>query len=280
MRSDFAPWPWAALERTLSELASRGRLRLAEVPELPVGRVFCSNDYLGFGAERLAVTSPAGSGSSPLVVGHGRVHAEASASIAAWLGMETATLFSSAYAANIGVLQALGGSDTLFISDSHNHASIIDGCRLSRAMIRVVPHLDARAVAEILAREGSQFRQRWVVTEAYFSMDGDSPDLEALRSSCDAHAAGLVVDEAHGVGLFGPGGRGVCAKRRVVPDVLVGGLGKALGLQGGFVAGPAVLRDALWNRARSFVFSTSMSPLVASCIPRRIEAVAACDDKD
>jgi len=240
--------------------------------------VFCSNDYLGLGAQPVTVTAPGGSGASSLVVGHGASHEAATRALASWLETETATLFSSASAANIGVLQALGGPKTLIISDAQNHASIVDGCKLSRATIRVVPHLDVPAIEAVLADEGQSFEERWLVTEAYFSMDADSPNLAALRRVCDDHHAGLIVDEAHSLGIFGPKGRGLCADSSVTPDILIGGLGKAVGLQGGFAAGPGVLRNVLWNRARSFVFSTSLSPLLATCIPNRIATVAKADD--
>jgi 8-amino-7-oxononanoate synthase len=206
-------------------------------------------------------------------------HDSAERALAEWAGAETATLFSSTYAANVGLLQALGGARSLVISDALNHASIIDGCRLSRADVRVVPHLDLDAVRAILDRDSRRFETTWVVTEAYFSMDADTPDLGELRALCDAHGAGLVVDEAHSLGIFGEEGRGLCAAASVTPDILVGALGKAVGLQGGFVAGPRVLQELLWNRARSLIFSTGVSPLIASAVPDRVAAVRRADDR-
>jgi 8-amino-7-oxononanoate synthase len=140
----------------------------------------------------------------------------------------------------------------------------------------VVPHGDAGAVEAALER-AQDARRRWVVTESYFSMDGDSPDLGRLRAACDQWDAALVVDEAHAVGILGPAGRGLCAAAGVQPDVLVGTLGKSLGLQGAFVAGSTVLRTWLWNRARSFVFSTGVSPLLAAAVVQRVTQVAADD---
>src|SRR5262249_8238829 len=157
------------------------------------------------------------------------------------LGAESALLFSSGYAANVGVVAALARPGDVIVSDALNHASIIDGCRLSGASVRVVPHRDAGAVEAALATSGGA-THRWVVTETYFSMDGDSPDLPALRAACDRHDAALVVDEAHALGVLGPRGTGLCAAAGIRPDVLIGTAGKALGLQGAFVAGSCSLR--------------------------------------
>jgi len=158
------------------------------------------------------------------------------------------------------------------VSDALNHASIVDGCRLSRATIRVVPHLDLGEMDRALAAAGSA-RCRWVVTETHFSMDGDVPDLAAMRALCDRHNAGLIVDEAHALGVFGAAGSGLAAAASVTPDVLVGALGKAVGVQGAFVAGSEVLRSWLWNRARTFVFSTAPSPFLCQLIEGRLERV-------
>jgi 8-amino-7-oxononanoate synthase len=156
------------------------------------------------------------------------------------------------------------------VSDERNHASIIDGARLSRAEVEVTPHLDTLAVEKALSRHPTG--RRWVITEGYFSMDADSPDFRALRAVCDAYDAALVVDEAHAIGVLGPDGRGVCAEQGVAPDALVGTFGKALGAGGAFVAGSSLLIDWLWNRARSFVFSTGLSPLLAQCALRGLQA--------
>ncbi|MCA9622406.1 MAG: aminotransferase class I/II-fold pyridoxal phosphate-dependent enzyme, partial [Myxococcales bacterium] len=157
-----------------------------------------------------------------------------------------------------------------------NHASIIDGCRLSRAEVAVVRHGEADAFAAALAAH-RRARRRWLVTESYFSMDGDSPDLARLRAIADEHQAGLVVDEAHALGVLGPEGRGACAAAGVAPDIFIGTLGKALGLAGAFVAGPQVLRSYLWNRARSFVFSTGVSPVIAAAVAERVARCRADD---
>lgn len=226
----------------------------------------CSNDYLGYATDRL-IPHPYGSSigatASRLIAGDHPEHRALERALAAWLGHEDALVFSSGYAANVGLLSALLGPNDVVVSDELNHASLIDGIRLSRARPTIVPHGDVAAVARALA-EAPPGRRRWVVTEGYFSMDGDRPDLRALRSLCDAHDAALVVDDTHALGVFGPHGRGSCAEQGVVPDALVGTFGKALGGQGAFVAGPTLLADWLWNRARSFVFSTGLSPLLAA----------------
>jgi 8-amino-7-oxononanoate synthase len=198
-----------------------------------------------------------------LVSGEAPEHAALEGALAAWLQTDSALLFSSGYAANVGLLGALASAGDRVVSDALNHASIIDGCRLSRADVVVVPHLEVEPVRRALRAPRAAGARAWVVTESYFSMHADSPDLRALRAVCDEAGAGLLVDEAHALGVLGPDGRGLCAAAGVVPDALVGTLGKAFGRQGAFVAGDDVLRHWLWNRARSFVFSTGLSPATA-----------------
>jgi 8-amino-7-oxononanoate synthase len=252
---------------------------LLREPEVPARGLLdlCSNDYLGYASEPWPVGEErSGAGASRLVSGNHRAHEEAETALASWLGAEGALLFSSGYAANVGVLSALAQRGDVIVSDALNHASIIDGCRLSRATVRVVAHLDVGEVEDAL-RQAASATRRWVVTEGYFSMEGDSPDLAALRLACNRHDAALIVDEAHALGVFGPRGTGLCAESDVRPDVLIGTAGKALGLQGAFVAGSRSLRAWLWNRARSFVFSTGVSPALAHAIAGRV-ARAASDE--
>ena len=263
--------PLRHLGEDLAELERRGRLRERPAP-IDGSQLLdlCSNDYLGYrstgrlgaAARAAAESSSVGAGASRLVAGEHAAHGELERAIAGWLGTDESIVFTSGYAANVGTLAALVGEGDLVVSDALNHASLIDGCRLSRARCVVVPHSDLSAVRVALRNHGG--RRRWVVTESYFSMEGDGPDLAALRSICDEHDAALVVDEAHAVGVFGPAGRGRAGEAGVRPDVLVGTLGKALGAQGAFVAGSRELCRWLWNRARSFVFSTGLSPLIAS----------------
>jgi 8-amino-7-oxononanoate synthase len=261
--------PLRHLDGELRDLASAGLLRESEVPRSGLLDL-CSNDYLGYASEPWPVGDErGGAGASRLVSGNHRAQEEAEAALASWLGTEASLLFSSGYAANVGVLSALAQRGDVIVSDALNHASIIDGCRLSRATVRVVHHLDVGEVEDAL-REAATASRRWVVTEGYFSMEGDSPDLAALRVVCDRHDAALIVDEAHALGVFGPHGKGLCAESGVLPDVLIGTAGKALGLQGAFVAGSRALRAWLWNRARSFVFSTGVSPALAQGIAERV----------
>lgn len=226
-----------------------------------------SNDYLGLAIRSVsretmgAGVLRAGAGASRLISGTTAEHLELERALADWLRVETTLVFSSGYAANVGVVSALAGPGDVVFSDALNHASLIDGCRLGRGRVVVTPHLDLRELERGLAQT-QEATARWVVTESYFGMDGDVPELRELRELCDAHEAGLVVDEAHALGVFGPEGRGLCAGAGVRPDVLVGGMGKGLGVQGGFVACSSVYREWLWNRARSFVFSTAVSPVV------------------
>lgn len=249
--------PLQHLDAELAELERRDLLRRPPPPADPRLRSFCSNDYLGLAADP-PPPAPSGSGASRLIAGERAEHRELEQRLASWTGTEDALVFSSGYAANVGVLSALASPGDLIVSDALNHASIIDGSRLSRARIAVVPHLDVGAVrAALRTRETGR---AWVVVESYYSMDADGPDLAQLRGACDEAGAALLVDEAHALGVLGPGGRGRCAEAGVRPDVLVGTLGKSLGSQGAFVAGRAVLKSWLWNRARSFVFSTGLSP--------------------
>ena len=257
----FSKDPLAHLAEELAQLDQSGLRRRTPPAVDPAALSFCSNDYLGL-ASRPAPPLPAGAGASRLIAGERDEHARLERSLANWLHVEDSLLFTSGYAANVGTLAAIAKSGDLIVSDALNHASIIDGARLSRARVAVVPHNDAAAVSRALADRGET--RAWVVVESYFSMDADAPDLVALRRIADEHGAGLYVDEAHALGVFGPGGRGLAAEVGVVPDVLIGTLGKSFGAQGAFVAGRSVLRDYLWNRARSFVFSTGLSPASAA----------------
>lgn len=218
-----------------------------------------------------------GAGASRLIAGTRSEHLELEAALADWLGVDSALLFSSGYAANVGVVSALAGRDDVVFSDALNHASLIDGCRLGRGRVVVFPHLDLGALERGLAGAGAA-AARWVVSESYFGMDGDVPDLRALRRLCDRYAAGLVVDEAHALGVFGPEGRGLCSEVGVTPDVLVGGMGKAMGVQGGFAAGSSTYRAWLWNRARSFVFSTAPSPVTCRVALEQVRRVRGADE--
>jgi 8-amino-7-oxononanoate synthase len=274
-----------ALEMELGELAACGRLRATlpyggtdrARPTDQSGRAllsFCSNDYLGLAGHpglvealaRSAAAEGVGSGAARLISGESSSHLTLEAALAAYVGRPAALLFPAGYMANVGVISALAGPTDLIASDAANHASIIDGCRLSRARVIVYPHLDADRAATALATAGN-FRRRLLITESLFSMDGDRAPLGQLAACAQRMGALFLVDEAHALGTAGPSGGGLAAAAGVVPDVLVGTLGKALGTFGGFAAGSTTLRRFLVNRARTFVFATAPpSPLAAATL--------------
>lgn len=278
------------LNQTVAELASTGLLRepddgaaraevAAAAAALGLATIDASsNDYLGMASRPVSreTSANAGAGASRLIHGTAREHITLEAELARWTRTESALLFSSTYAANLGLVSALGVKGAVIVSDSSNHASIIDGCRLAKAEVRVVPHLDL-AAARAALEEARAARVCYFITESYFSMDGDGPDLGALRELCDRSDACLIVDEAHALGVFGDGGAGRCAEAGIRADVLVGALGKAVGTHGGFVSGPAALRTYLWNKARSFVFSTAISPHHAELTRAQVALVRAAD---
>lgn len=218
-----------------------------------------------------------GAGASRLIHGTRPEHSQLESDLSQWVGQEKSLLFSSGYAANVGVISALVQPEDLIVSDELNHASIIDGCRLARAQIRITAHRDVPAIESALLANAKRNRC-WVVTESYFSMDGDSPDLRAIRSLCNKYGAVLIVDEAHALGVFGPQGSGLCPANHVKADVLIGTFGKALGAQGAFVATSRVATDWLWNRARSFVYSTAMSPALAASVAANVRAIRTDDE--
>jgi 8-amino-7-oxononanoate synthase len=262
-------WLATHLARELARLEAAGLRRRPRPPRAADAPSFCSNDYLGL-ANSTAEGAPTGSGASRLVDGERDAHQRLEAAFAELVGAEAALAFTSGYAANVGVISALVGAGDVVVSDALNHASLIDGMRLARAQVVVTPHNDIEAIASALATADAL--RKWVVVESYYSMDADGPELGRLRDVCDRGGASLIVDEAHALGVLGPEGRGRCAEAGVAADVLIGTLGKSFGSQGAVVAGPAVLREWLWNRARSFVFSTGLSPASAEAGRRSIEA--------
>lgn len=261
---------WA--ERELAGLRAIDRYR-EPIPfdgDGPIGKVrdryvtsFASNDYLGLASHpqvRLAAISAierfgTGAMASRLIVGTRSLHVELEAQLAEWKGAERALVFSSGYAANLGVLTTLGEADVTLFSDELNHASIIDACRLAKARTAIYRHLDLPHLRCLL---GQTPGRKIVVTESVFSMDGDAAPLSALAESCSEHGALLVLDEAHAA--LGP----ELAPARDLQVLHVGTLSKTLGSLGGFVAGSSRLIELLINRARTFIFTTGLSPADAA----------------
>jgi 8-amino-7-oxononanoate synthase len=228
-----------------------------------------SNDYLGLAQHpevidagvRALRTWGAGSTGSRLVTGNTELHEEFEQSLADFVGASAGLVFSSGYTANLGALVSLSGPGSLVVSDAAAHASLVDGCRLSRARVVVTPHLDAEAVAVALA--GRDEERAVVVTDSVFSTDGALAPLQRLHEVCRAHGAVLLVDEAHGLGVRGAGGRGLLHETGLAaaPDVVMTTtLSKALGSQGGAVLGSEAVRDHLINTARPFIFDTGLAP--------------------
>ena len=287
----------------LSELGLYRRMRLVSGPQGPRvvldGKpvlLLCSNNYLGLAdhprlreaAAEAAMRWGVGAGASRLVSGTMTVHRRLEERLASFKGTETALLFGSGYLANVGVVSALAGAGDVVFSDELNHASIIDGCRLSRADTAVYRHADVEHLEWCIER--AEGRRGVVVTDSVFSMDGDIAPLEDLVDLAQRHGLRLVVDEAHATGTLGPDGRGAVAEAGLEGevDVVVGTLGKALGSYGAFAACSAKMAQYLTNCARSLIFSTALPPpAVAGALaalellceqPRRVEKLQANAD--
>lgn len=245
---------------------------------------FASNDYLNLAADRRVVEAArralrrygCGSGASPLVVGWSAPLRQLERELARWQATESALVFASGFAANLGVITALVGPDDVIFSDALNHASLIDGCRLTKATVHVYRHADLEHLRSLLEEHaggrgcsscGKLVRRRWIVTDSVFSMDGDLAPLAELVELADRYQAGMIVDEAHATGVLGPEGRGLVAMLQRWPAaglVKIGTLSKALGSQGGFVCGERTLIRFLVNRARSYIFSTALNIAAAA----------------
>ncbi|MFF0200168.1 8-amino-7-oxononanoate synthase [Streptomyces sp. NPDC005017] len=243
------------------------RPRAADSPLLDLA----SNDYLGLtrhpevtdGAARAAARWGGGATGSRLVTGTTELHGELERELADFCGFEAALVFSSGYAANLAAVTGLGPLRALIVADEGNHASLIDGCRLARGTTQVVGHADPDAVRKALATHD---KQAIVVSDTVFSVDGDAAPLAALAEACREYGAGLLVDDAHGLGVLGDGGRGAphAAGLAGADDVVATvTLSKSLGSQGGAVLGPARVIDHLVNVGRTFIFDTGLAPAAA-----------------
>ena len=244
----------------------------------------CSNDYLGLAAHPAvtraaadaALAYGAGAGSARLIVGTSAPHAALERDIAGLKQTEAAVVLSSGYHANAGVLPIVAGAEDVIFSDALNHASLIDGCRLSRATVRVYRHADAGHLDRLLHEAGG-FRRRVIVTETVFGMDGDLAPLADLIAAARRHDAWIVVDEAHATGVFGRTGGGLVAQLGLsdAVDVQIGTLSKALGALGGYVAGSAALVDWVINAARTFIYTTALPPAAVAAARAAIAVLAA-----
>lgn len=273
---------WGRLAQARTARREAGLVR--RLRPLPPGVLdLASNDYLGLSrhpdvlaAAAAALTAHgAGSTGSRLVTGTTVLHEQLESALAARTGAEAALVFSSGYLANLAAVSALAGPDTLVVSDTANHASLVDACRLSRGQVVVVPHADPAAVAGALAAHDGP---ALVITDAVFSVDGTLAPLADLLDVVRRAGALLLVDEAHGLGVLGPAGAGACAAAGLLdaPELVrTATLSKSLGSQGGVVLGPAVLRDTLVDTGRAFVFDTGLAP--ASCAAA-LAALALVDD--
>jgi 8-amino-7-oxononanoate synthase len=242
---------------------------------------FCSNDYLGLAnhpriveaAVDAAQRHGVGQGASHLLSGHSAVHERLEVALAQFVRMPRALLFASGYQANIGAVTALAAPEGAVFSDALNHASLIDGVRLSRAQVVRYPHADVDALSKALA--ASSAKNKLVVTDGVFSMDGDIAPVPALLDLCERYDALLILDDAHGFGIVGPQGRGLAAHFELESPriVYVGTLGKAAGVSGAFVAGAAEVVETVLQRARTYIYTTAAPALLAAAVEVSLQLI-------
>ncbi len=284
------------IHEALSDLEATGLLRRPlrisgpQGPEVEInGRpvlCLCSNNYLGLAqhpaiaaaAEASAREEGVGAAASRLITGTMDAHRDAEAAFADFLRAPAAALFSSGYAANVGTVQALVGPGDALFSDALNHASLIDGARLSRAKVHVYSHRDVDHLESLLREYRPRARRALIITDSLFSMDGVTAPLREINSLAHSYDAGLLVDEAHALGVLGPNGRGLSAAQGVEPDVVVGTLGKSFGVAGAFAAASHEVVSLIRNRARSFVYSTAPPPMLARAAIAALQLVREADE--
>jgi len=287
MPSEFNEALLAELQAGLRELESRSQRRtLVEI----TGVNLCSNDYLGLAdnpalkqnvIEAVLKTSRIGGTGSRLLSGHAAVWNELEEEFAAFAGSEATLYFGSGYAANIGLLTSLANKNDVIFSDALNHASIIDGIRLSGARKIIYSHRDLNALESSLKENQSKPGRKLIVTETVFSMDGDVAPLDAILALAEKYGASVIVDEAHATAVHGLGGRGIASQflsdRGVVAAIHT--CGKALASAGAFVCGSSAIREHLINHARTFIFSTAMPPYMAEQIRAALRLAAGMDSE-
>ena len=285
MPSDVLSHWKADLQKGLRALVQRNQYRtLAEIH----GVNLCSNDYLGLAghptlhaAVSIAVqeSSHIGGTGSRLLSGQTEDWLDLETRFACFAGTESALFFSSGYSANLGLLSSLVTKDDVIFSDILNHASLIDGMRLSGARKVIYPHLDLDFLESALRQEAGAPWRKVIVTESVFSMDGDVAPLHDIAALAERYGAALIVDEAHATAVHGPHGRGIAAQANIVPRLLAvtHTCGKALGCAGAFICGPAVLKEHLINHARTFIYSTALPPYFSRQVSAALELSATMD---
>jgi len=271
------------MEDCLADLERQSQLRELR---MDTGVNFTSNDYLGLAGdarlkaallEGIEECKRIGSTGSRLLSGHDAAWDELEDEFAAFAGSESSLFFASGFAANTGLLSALLGKDDLVFSDALNHASIIDGIRLSGAEKIIYPHLDLDSLEQALRAHQDHPGARLIVTESIFSMDGDRAPLPEIFQLASRYGAELIVDEAHATGVCGPEGRGLMAELGLQPLAIVHTCGKALASMGAFVCGSRTLREFLINRARTFIFSTAVPAYIAKQIRAALTLAASME---
>ena len=283
---------FSMLETELAALDSAGLKRRRRTLEAPCGPLavvdgrqlisFCSNDYLGLANDPALIDAACagarnwgvGSGASHLVSGHQAPHEALEQKLAAFTGFPRALLFSTGYMANLGIVPALVGRGDAVFSDKLNHASLIDAIQLSRAESKRYPHVDLAALERLLA--ASKATRKLILTDAVFSMDGDLAPLPAMLELAERFDAWLVIDDAHGFGVLGPQGRGSlahCALAQSQRVIYMGTLGKAAGASGAFVCAHEAVIEWLLQRARTYIFTTGSSPLIACALLASLELI-------
>lgn len=268
------------LRRTRRVLASPQRARVSVDGRDYIA--FCSNDYLGLAADpRLAAAAcegidryGVGGGASPLILGHSTAHHELEEALAQFVHQPRALLFSSGYMANMGVISALAGRGDAVFADKLNHASLNDAALVSRAAFKRYAHNDLDALERLL--KTTPARRRLVVTDAVFSMDGDTAPVAALLELCERHDAHLFIDDAHGFGVLGEAGRGTLAHFDIASEriIYMATLGKAAGVAGAFVAGDETLIETLIQNARTYIYTTATPPLLAHALLMSLHIIA------
>jgi len=275
----------ASLEEGLRALEGQHQRRsLAEIRGIDL----CSNDYLGLAthpalreavAKAVENATRVGGTASRLLSGQTEGWRLLEEEFAAFAGTEAALFFGSGYAANLGLLSALVTRDDVVYSDVLNHASLIDGMRLSGARKVIYPHLDLSALEDSLKQDAGAPWRRIIITESVFSMNGDVAPLKEMAALAEKFGAAMIIDEAHATGVQGTNGRGLAAESGVLPQVLatIHTCGKALGSAGAFVCAPGVVKDYLVNHARTFIFSTALPPYFAEQVSTAVKLVTGMD---